>query len=123
MSSRCFRPGFSSQDEQGLKQFIESADVFSLEFENTPVEDVDVLTQTKTLHPPRVALATAQNRLSEKALFDELTIPVAPYRAVDSLESLKRLWLSLVYRSCLRLQLVDMTAKVSLYFVQKIRLI
>ncbi|MGK3628002.1 ATP-grasp domain-containing protein, partial [Acinetobacter sp. A11] len=81
---------FSSQDEQGLKQFIESADVFSLEFENTPVEDVDVLTQTKTLHPPRVALATAQNRLSEKALFDELTIPVAPYRAVDSLESLKK---------------------------------
>ncbi|KOR73774.1 ATP-grasp domain-containing protein, partial [Acinetobacter baumannii] len=81
---------FSSQDEQGLKQFIESADVFSLEFENTPVADVDVLTQTKTLHPPRIALATAQNRLSEKALFDELAIPVAPYRAVDSLESLKK---------------------------------
>ncbi|MFV5615483.1 5-(carboxyamino)imidazole ribonucleotide synthase, partial [Acinetobacter baumannii] len=81
---------FSSQDEQGLKQFIESADVFSLEFENTPVADVDVLTQTKTLHPPRIALATAQNRLSEKALFDELEIPVAPYRAVDSLESLKK---------------------------------
>ena len=66
LSSRCFRPSFSSQDEQGLKQFIESADVFSLEFENTPVADVDVLTQTKTLHPPRIALATAQNRLSEK---------------------------------------------------------
>lgn len=39
---------FLVQDEQGLKQFIESADVFSLEFENTPVADVDVLTQTKT---------------------------------------------------------------------------
>ncbi len=34
---------FSSQDEQGLKQFIESAECdFSLEFENTPVADVDV---------------------------------------------------------------------------------
>lgn len=114
---------FSSQDEQGLKQFIESADVFSLEFENTPVADVDVLTQTKTLHPPRIALATAQNRLSEKALFDELEIPVAPYRAVDSLESLKKLLLSLVCRLYLRLQLADMMAKVSLYFVPKTKLI
>ena len=114
---------FSSQDEQGLKQFIESADVFSLEFENTPVADVDVLTQTKTLHPPRIALATAQNRLSEKALFDELAIPVAPYRAVDSLESLKKLLLSLVYQLYLRLQLAGMTVKVSLYFVLKTKLI
>jgi 5-(carboxyamino)imidazole ribonucleotide synthase len=83
-------PVFSSKNPQALQAFIASADVFSLEFENTPVADVDVLTQTKTLHPPRLALATAQNRLAEKSLFDELGIPVAPYRAVDSLESLKQ---------------------------------
>lgn len=83
-------PVFSSKNPEALQDFIASADVFSLEFENTPVADVDVLTQTKTLHPPRLALATAQNRLAEKSLFDELGIPVAPYRAVDSLESLKQ---------------------------------
>lgn len=83
-------PVFSSKNEHALQDFIASADVFSLEFENTPVADVDVLTQTKTLHPPRLALATAQNRLAEKSLFDELGIPVAPYRAVDSLDSLKQ---------------------------------
>ena len=76
-------PVFSSKNPEALQDFIASADVFSLEFENTPVADVDVLTQTKTLHPPRLALATAQNRLAEKSLFDELGIPVAPYRAVD----------------------------------------
>lgn len=81
---------FSSQDPQGLQQFIESADVFSLEFENTPLVDVDLLTQTKAIHPPRQALAIAQNRLSEKTLFNELEIPVAPFRAVDSLETLKQ---------------------------------
>ena len=81
---------FSTKSEQGLQDFIASADVFSLEFENTPINYVDVLTQSKTLHPPRLALATAQNRLAEKALFDELNIPVAPYRAVDSLDSLKQ---------------------------------
>ena len=86
---------FSTQDPQGLQDFIASADVFSLEFENTPVNYVDVLTQTKTLHPPRLALATAQNRLAEKHLFDALDIPVAPYRAVDSLESLKQAVLDL----------------------------
>ena len=80
----------SSQSPTGLQDFIQSADVFSLEFENTPLADVDVLTQSKIIHPPRQALAIAQNRLSEKALFDELSIPVAPYRAVDSLESLKQ---------------------------------
>lgn len=83
-------PVYSSQNSQGLTDFIASADVFTLEFENTPVNDVDVLTQQKMLHPPRLALATAQNRLAEKQLFDELSIPVAPYRAVDSLDSLKQ---------------------------------
>lgn len=80
---------YSPQDENALQDFINSADVFSLEFENTPVQDVDVLTQQKTLYPPRQALATAQNRLAEKALFDELNIPVAPYRAVHSLDDLQ----------------------------------
>lgn len=80
---------YSPQDDNALQDFINSADVFSLEFENTPVQDVDVLTQQKTLYPPRQALATAQNRLAEKALFDELNIPVAPYRAVHSLDDLQ----------------------------------
>lgn len=81
---------YSPQDENGLQDFIHSADVFSLEFENTPVQDVDILTQQKTLYPPRQALAIAQNRLSEKALFDELKIPVAPYCAVHALEDLQQ---------------------------------
>ena len=67
-------PVFSTKAENGLQQFINSADVFSLEFENTPLSDVDVLTKSKTLHPPRQAVAIAQHRLSEKALFDELDI-------------------------------------------------
>ncbi|OTG79775.1 5-(carboxyamino)imidazole ribonucleotide synthase [Acinetobacter sp. ANC 4558] len=80
---------FSSEAEHALHDFIQSADVFSLEFENTPLSDVDVLQKSKSIYPPRQALAIAQNRLLEKALFDELAIPVAPYKAVDSIESLK----------------------------------
>ncbi|WOE30856.1 MULTISPECIES: 5-(carboxyamino)imidazole ribonucleotide synthase [unclassified Acinetobacter] len=87
--SAALGPVISSQAADGLAQFITSADVFSLEFENTPLTDVDILTENKVLHPPRLALATAQNRLQEKALFDALDIPVAPYKAVDSLHSLE----------------------------------
>ncbi|MDQ1209207.1 5-(carboxyamino)imidazole ribonucleotide synthase [Acinetobacter baylyi] len=81
---------FSGQnDAEALQAFIQSAEVFSLEFENTPLADVDVLAQQKAIFPPRQALATAQNRLLEKELFRHLDIPVAPFQAVDSLESLK----------------------------------
>ena len=79
-----------NQDANAITQFIASADIFSLEFENTPLAEVDALIQQKNLFPPRQALAIAQNRLLEKALFDQLDIPVAPYRAVDSLESLEQ---------------------------------
>ena len=79
-----------NQDANAITQFIASADVFSLEFENTPLAEVDALIQQKNLFPPRQALAIAQNRLLEKALFDQLDIPVAPYRAVDSIESLEQ---------------------------------
>lgn len=79
----------TEQDPNALQAFIESADVFSLEFENTPLADVDRLSQDKAIYPPRQALATAQNRLLEKELFQRLEIPVAPFRAVDSLESLQ----------------------------------
>lgn len=78
-----------SQQANAIQDFIQSANVFSLEFENTPLADVDLLVQQKNLFPPRQALAIAQNRLLEKALFDQLSIPVAPYQAVDSLNSLQ----------------------------------
>lgn len=67
-----------------LAEFAQSADIFTLEFENTLLSDADQLLQTQTLYPPRQALATAQHRLLEKALFDQLAIPVAAYRRVDT---------------------------------------
>ena len=67
-----------------LAEFAQSADIFTLEFENTLLSDADQLLHSKTLYPPRQALATAQHRLLEKALFDQLDIPVAAYRQVDS---------------------------------------
>ncbi len=76
---------FDATNGAELKQFIESSDVYTLEFENTPLAYADALAAAnKALHPPRNALATAQNRIAEKTLFDQLNIPVAAYRKVES---------------------------------------
>lgn len=79
---------FSSADPE-LVPFIQSADVFSLEFENTPLADVELLMEHKSIYPPAEALAIAQNRLLEKNLFRVLDIPVAPFLPVDSVDKLK----------------------------------
>ena len=60
---------FSSKAENGLAEFIQSADVFSLEFENTPLADVDVLTKNKDLHPPRQALQPSRGGYDGKGQF------------------------------------------------------
>ena len=73
-----------------IQDFAQQADVFTLEFENTSVESTDYLTQNKAMFPPRLALATAQNRLLEKSLFQQLDIPVAPFCGVESLDELKQ---------------------------------
>jgi 5-(carboxyamino)imidazole ribonucleotide synthase len=83
------RSGFSSQAEHGLSAFIQSADVFSLEFENTPLEDVDALTKPNQFIR-HVRLSRLRKIAFGKDLFDQLDIPVAPYKAVDSLDSLKQ---------------------------------
>ena len=76
---------FDATQGAELQQFIQSSDVYTLEFENTPLAYAEALAAAnKALYPPRNALATAQNRLAEKALFDQLDIPVSKYRNVES---------------------------------------
>ncbi|WP_131668379.1 5-(carboxyamino)imidazole ribonucleotide synthase [Psychrobacter pygoscelis] len=80
---------------QQLDDFISAADVFTLEFENTPVETVEHLTKLSNegnkqgMFPPVQALAVAQDRLKEKALFNELDIATVPFLAVSSKDELK----------------------------------
>lgn len=74
-----------------LNEFIASSDVFSLEFENTPVataKELASLTNKKGMFPPASALEVAQDRLSEKTLFNQLKIDTVPFVAVNSLDEL-----------------------------------
>ncbi|SUD92301.1 5-(carboxyamino)imidazole ribonucleotide synthase [Psychrobacter phenylpyruvicus] len=83
---------FSSEQ---LEDFIATADVFTLEFENTPAETVARLKQLSEsgkkqgMFPPPQALEVAQDRLREKSLFNELDIKTVPFMSVSSKAELK----------------------------------
>lgn len=108
-----------------LADFVQHADVFTLEFENTPVETVAWLqtlsnqkkdaqnssdTQNSSsnnvskhgMYPPAKALQVAQDRLAEKTLFNELGIATVPFLSVAS-----------------KLELQDATVKLGLPLVLK----
>lgn len=64
--------------------FAASCDIFTLEFENTPLKSAQYLQDNKNLYPPANALYIAQDRLNEKNLFNELGIQTVPFMAVNS---------------------------------------
>ena len=73
-----------------LDEFISAADVFTLEFENTPTSTVQKLAalskqgQKKGMFPPPIALEVAQDRLKEKQMFNALDIATVPFESVSS---------------------------------------
>lgn len=75
-------------DEAALEAFCARCDVATLEFENVPAHTAEFVTARRPLFPPPLALATAQDRLHEKKLFDELGIPVPRYLPVATREAL-----------------------------------
>jgi 5-(carboxyamino)imidazole ribonucleotide synthase len=75
-------------DLAALAELADSCDVVTYEFENVPVEALLGIADRVPVFPPPEALRSAQDRLAEKRLFDELQIPLPAYRAVDSLDDL-----------------------------------
>lgn len=76
-------------DVEALQQLAKRVDAATFEFENVPPEALQRLVDGGlSVAPSAHALRHAQDRGVEKALFDRLGIPVAPYRCVDSLAAL-----------------------------------
>jgi len=71
-------------DEDALTRFVRGVELVTYEFENVPAETARWLTERVPVFPPEVALATAQDRMAEKACFGSLGIQTAPHRKVDS---------------------------------------
>ena len=77
-------------DPDALVRFADGLDAVTYEFENVPGEATQILESRLPVFPPSVALATAQDRLAEKRLFERLQIPLPRYAPVDSQADLER---------------------------------
>ena len=97
------RFGDAEHSTASLDAFIDSADVFTYEFENIPVAWVERIAAKKPVFPGVKSLAVSQNRLNEKQLFAALKIPSARFAAIrseaDLQDAVKTLGLPLVIKT------------------------
>jgi 5-(carboxyamino)imidazole ribonucleotide synthase len=91
-------------DQAALEKFLNGLELVTYEFENVPVEAAKFLAERVPVYPPPAALEAAQDRLSEKKLFEELGIattefiPVLKHR--DFEPATKQLGLPAVLKTC-----------------------
>ena len=78
------------EDEAALIRFAKGCDVVTYEFENVPRRTAEIVGSLAPLFPDADALATAQDRLSEKTFVAGLGIATAPFRAVADADELRR---------------------------------
>lgn len=78
----------SYDDDIALTNFAKTVDVITYEFENIPTSALDTLEALCPIHPNRRALATSQDRLTEKQFLQSLGLNTAPFATVDTLDDL-----------------------------------
>jgi 5-(carboxyamino)imidazole ribonucleotide synthase len=76
-------------DRVALSVLAEKCDVLTYEFENVPVAALADIAGEAPIYPPLDALRLAQDRLTEKQLFEELGIPLPKYHVVSSASDLR----------------------------------
>ena len=78
------------EDPAQLAALAACSDVLTFDWENISGKALAPLEQLTRVRPPRAALEVSQDRLSEKALFSRLRIPVAAHAPIDSKQQLLR---------------------------------
>jgi 5-(carboxyamino)imidazole ribonucleotide synthase len=77
-------------DLDAARRFAHGVDVVTFEFENVPAETLAEIEKLVPVHPSPHVLDTCRHRLREKDFLASHGFPVAPYRAVRSVDDLKR---------------------------------
>ena len=76
-------------DQAVLKDFAETSDVITLEFENVPLATLKFLEKHKPVRPSSAILRITQDRILEKEFIQSVGLKTAPFRLVTSLEDLQ----------------------------------
>ncbi len=79
----------SYDDVTAAEELASQADVITYEFENVDAGVAKLLEERSYVPQGSKLLYTTQHRLREKAAIEAAGVPVAPYRKITSLESLK----------------------------------
>jgi len=91
-------------DFTALEKFAHGLALVTYEFENVPVAAVRFLEKLVPVYPPPHALEAAQDRLTEKSLFEKLGIPTTEFSPVSSADDLenavRKLSLPAVLKTC-----------------------
>jgi 5-(carboxyamino)imidazole ribonucleotide synthase len=79
-------------DRRLLRRLARQCEVITFDWENVSVASLAAVARLHAARicPPVAALATGQDRVAEKRLFERLAIPTTRWRAVDSREGLAR---------------------------------
>ena len=92
------------RDESALEKFANGLELVTYEFENVPVDSVRFLAERAPVYPPPRALEVAQDRISEKTLFQELGIPTTEFVPVagrdDVDAAVKKIGLPAILKTC-----------------------
>lgn len=75
-------------DLDAVRQFASQVAVVTFEFENVPSATAEAAARCCPVRPSGAVLYTTQNRLREKTFLAQAGFPVAPFRAVRSLDDL-----------------------------------
>jgi 5-(carboxyamino)imidazole ribonucleotide synthase len=75
-------------DTDALRRFAESVDVVTWEFENIPLETVQILSQWVPVYPQPHVLEVSQSRWLEKQFLAQHGFPVVPFSLVSQPEQL-----------------------------------
>lgn len=77
-------------DTNALTKFANACDIITFEFENIPTDALDIIEAITPIHPNRAALATSQDRFSEKNFLTRIGLQTAPYAAVETDKDLEQ---------------------------------
>jgi 5-(carboxyamino)imidazole ribonucleotide synthase len=76
-------------DVETAKKLARAVDLVTFEFENIPYETLQAVAEIVPVHPAPLVLDTTRHRLREKTFLSTHGFPVAPFRAVSSVDELR----------------------------------
>ena len=93
---------YSFLDKRKLRQFANSCDAITYEFENIPIESLEYVSRFCKVYPGKKPLKVSQDRLLEKKFIKKLDLNVAKFYEINNSTQLKKHIPQLSYKCILK---------------------